>query len=246
MPATPLADRGPLWVILPTYNEYENIGAMVEALGPKLKEGDRILIVDDNSPDGTGDLADEIAAKNGSVEVLHRKAKEGIGPAYIHGFKVALAGGAGLIVQMDADFSHDPDYLPRLIAASGEADLVIGSRYVPGGGITEWGAVRRLLSRGGSLYSRTILQTDIKDMTGGFKCFHRKVLETIPLDQVAASGYSFQVEMTYRVIKAGFTVVEVPITFKERQAGASKMSRAIVAEAAWKVPAMRFGKNRPE
>ncbi len=233
-------------MILPTYNEYENIGAMVEALGPKLKDGDRILIVDDNSPDGTGDLADRIAAKNAAVEVLHRRAKEGLGPAYISGFRVALAGGAALIVQMDADFSHDPDYLPRLIAASEEADLVIGSRYVRGGAITEWGAVRRLLSRGGSLYSRTILGTDVRDMTGGFKCFHRHVLETIPLNEVAASGYSFQVEMTYRVIKAGFKVVEVPITFRERQAGTSKMSRAIVAEAAWKVPAMRFGRNRPE
>ena len=245
MPTPSLADRGPLWVILPTYNEYDNIGAMIEALGPKLSDGDRILVVDDNSPDGTGELADEIAGKNSSVEVLHRQAKEGLGPAYIHGFKVALAGGASLIVQMDADFSHDPDYLPRLLAASEEADLVIGSRYVPGGGITEWGTVRRVLSRGGSLYSRTILGTDIKDMTGGFKCFHRKVLEAIPLDEVAASGYSFQVEMTYRAIHAGFSVIEVPITFRERQAGASKMSRAIVVEAAWKVPAMRFGKNRP-
>ncbi len=248
VPAPTSADRGPLWVILPTYNELGNIGEMVEALGPKLNlaGGDRILIVDDNSPDGTGDLADEIAASNDSVEVLHRPAKEGLGPAYINGFKVALAGGADLIVQMDADFSHDPAYLPRLIASSELADLVIGSRYVPGGGITEWGTVRRLLSRGGSLYSRTILGTDIKDMTGGFKCFHRQVLEAIPFDEVAASGYSFQVEMTYRVIKAGFTVIEVPITFRERQAGTSKMSRAIVAEAAWKVPAMRFGKNRPE
>ena len=147
---------------------------------------------------------------------------------------------------MDADFSHDPAYLPRLIASSEQADLVIGSRYVPGGGITEWGQLRRLLSRGGSLYSRAILGVDVNDMTGGFKCFRRKVLETIPLDEVAASGYSFQVEMTYRVIKAGFTVIEVPITFRERLAGTSKMSSSIVAEAAWKVPAMRFGRNRPE
>jgi dolichol-phosphate mannosyltransferase len=219
---------------------------MVEALEPKLADGDRILIVDDNSPDGTGDLADAIAAGNPRAQVLHRTTKEGLGPAYLAGFKVALAGDADLIIQMDADFSHDPDYLPRLIAASEEADLVIGSRYVPGGGITEWGTVRRILSRGGSLYSRTILGVDVNDMTGGFKCFHRKVLETIPLDEVAASGYSFQVEMTYRVIKAGFSVVEVPITFRERQAGISKMSSGIVAEAAWKVPAMRFGRNKPE
>lgn len=246
MPAPNPATRGPAWVILPTYNEAENIGPMVEALEPKLSDGDRILIVDDNSPDGTGDLADTIAAENPRVQVLHRTAKEGLGPAYLAGFRVALDGGADLIIQMDADFSHDPAYLPRLISSSELADLVIGSRYVPGGGITEWGTVRRLLSRGGSLYSRTILGVDVNDMTGGFKCFHRKVLETIPLDEVAASGYSFQVEMTYRVIKAGFSVVEVPITFRERQAGTSKMSSSIVAEAAWKVPAMRFGRNRPD
>lgn len=246
MPAPSPATRGPAWVILPTYNEAENIGPLVEALEPKLADGDRILIVDDNSPDGTGDLADSITKENPRVQVLHRQAKEGLGPAYLAGFRVALAGDAELIIQMDADFSHDPAYLPRLIASSELADLVIGSRYVPGGGITEWGAVRRLLSRGGSLYSRTILGVDVNDMTGGFKCFHRKVLETIPLDEVAASGYSFQVEMTYLVIKAGFRVVEVPITFRERQAGTSKMSSSIVAEAAWKVPAMRFGRKRPE
>lgn len=246
MPAPSPLSRGPAWVILPTYNEAGNIKPMVEALEPKLADRDRILIVDDNSPDGTGDLADVIAAENDRVQVLHRANKEGLGPAYLAGFRVALAGGAELIIQMDADFSHDPAYLPRLIAGSETADLVIGSRYVPGGGITEWGNVRRLLSRGGSLYSRTILGVDIKDMTGGFKCFRRKVLETIPFDEVAASGYSFQVEMTYRVIKAGFTVIEVPITFRERQAGTSKMSSLIVAEAAWKVPAMRFGRNRPE
>lgn len=241
-----MTDKKRLSVVVACYNEAENIGPMVEALGPKLADADRILIVDDNSPDGTGDLADEIAAGNAAIEVLHRADKEGLGPAYLAGFKVALAGGADLIVQMDADFSHDPAYLPRLFAASELADLVIGSRYVPGGGITEWGRVRRLLSRGGSLYSRTILGVDVSDMTGGFKCFHRQVLETIPLDEVAASGYSFQVEMTYRVIKAGFKVIEVPITFRERQAGTSKMSGPIVIEAAWKVPAMRFGKNRPE
>jgi dolichol-phosphate mannosyltransferase len=213
---------------------------MVEALGPKLTPEDRILIVDDNSPDGTGLIAGRIASENEAVEVVHRSGKQGIGPAYLEGFHLALEGGAELIVQMDADFSHDPAYLPRLLAASEGADLVIGSRYVPGGGITEWGRTRRLLSRGGSLYSRTLLGVPVRDLTGGFKCFRRKVLETIDLDRVAASGYSFQVEITYRVIRAGFEVLEVPITFRERQTGDSKMSGSIVAEAAWRVPAMRF------
>ena len=237
--------RGPAWVILPTYNEADNIAAMVEAVKAKLTESDRILIVDDNSPDGTGRIADELAAGDETVVVLHRALKEGLGPAYLAGFTRALDGGADLIIQMDADFSHDPAYLPRLIAGSELADLVIGSRYVPGGGITEWGQVRRLLSRGGSIYSRTIRGTEVRDMTCGFKCFRRELLETIPFDEAEASGYSFQVEMTYRVIKAGFDVMEVPITFRERQAGTSKMSTSIVAEAAWKVPAMRFGRNRP-
>ncbi len=231
-------------MILPTYNEARNIGSMVEALLPKLTHpGDRILIVDDNSPDGTGHVADQLAAGNSRVEVLHREQKEGLGPAYLDGFRTALDGGADLIVQMDADFSHDPAYLPRLLAASEHADLVIGSRYVPGGGITEWGQIRRLLSKGGSLYSRTILKVPVRDLTGGFKCFRREVLEKIDLDEVAASGYSFQVEMTWRVVRAGFTVLEVPITFRERQEGESKMTTAIVAEAAWRVPAMRFRKK---
>lgn len=236
--------RGAAWVILPTYNEAGNVEKMVDALGPKLThDDDRILIVDDNSPDGTGQIADRIATKNPRVRVLHRKVKEGLGPAYIEGYRVALEGGADLIVQMDADFSHDPAYLPRLLAASELADLVIGSRYVPGGGITEWGQVRRLLSRGGSLYSRTVLRVPVRDMTGGFKCFRRKVLETIDLSQVAASGYSFQVEMTWRVVQAGFSVMEVPITFRERQEGDSKITTAIVAEAAWRVPAMRIRRH---
>jgi len=227
-------------VILPTYNEAGNIERMVEAVGPKLGADDRILIVDDNSPDGTGRIADRLAAADSRIEALHRPAKEGLGPAYIAGFRRALEGGAGLVVQMDADFSHDPAYLPRLIAASALADLVLGSRYVPGGGITEWGAMRRLISRGGSLYSRVLLGVPVRDLTGGFKCFRREVLEEIDLDTVAASGYSFQVEMTYRVLKAGFEVLEVPITFRERQAGNSKMSTSIVIEAAWRVPAIRL------
>ena len=233
--------RGAAWVILPTYNEARNIKEMIKALETKLThQGDRILIVDDNSPDGTGHVADQIASGNRRVEVLHRQKKEGLGPAYLEGFRAALDGGAELIVQMDADFSHDPAYLPRLLAASEVADLVIGSRYVPGGGITEWGQVRRLLSRGGSLYSRTILRVPVRDLTGGFKCFRREVLETIDLDEVAASGYSFQVEMTWRVVRAGFSVMEVPITFRERQQGESKMTTAIVAEAAWRVPVLRL------
>jgi dolichol-phosphate mannosyltransferase len=234
------AVSGPVWVILPTYNEAGNIERMVDAVGSKLSTGDRILIVDDNSPDGTGRIADGLATADPRVEVLHRTSKEGLGPAYIAGFRRALEGGAGLIVQMDADFSHDPAYLPRLIAASNLADLVVGSRYVPGGGITEWGAVRRVISRGGSLYSRVVLGVPVRDLTGGFKCFRREVLEAIDLDTVAASGYSFQVEMTYRVLKAGFDVLEVPITFRERQAGNSKMSTSIVIEAAWRVPAIRL------
>ncbi len=232
-------------MILPTFNEAGNIEPMVEALRPKLGDRDRILIVDDDSPDGTGRIADRLAEADPVVEVLHRSEKQGIGPAYLAGFERALAGGAGLIVQMDADFSHDPAYLPRLLAASELADLVIGSRYVPGGGITEWGRARRLLSLGGSLYARTLLGVPVRDLTGGFKCFRREVLETIDLERVAASGYSFQVEMTYRVLEAGFEVVEVPITFRERQTGDSKMSAAIVAEAAWRVPAMRLGHKRP-
>lgn len=227
-------------MILPTYNEAGNIAAMIKSLEPKLThDDDRILIVDDNSPDGTGLIADDIADRNPRVQVLHRERKEGLGPAYLEGFHAALAGGADLIVQMDADFSHDPAYLPRLLAASELADLVIGSRYVPGGGITEWGQVRRMLSRGGSLYSRAILRVPVRDLTGGFKCFRREVLEKIDLDEVAASGYSFQVEMTWRVARAGFSIMEVPITFRERQKGESKMTTAIVAEAAWRVPAMR-------
>lgn len=234
------ARSGPVWVILPTYEESGNIERMVGAVGTKLSSEDRILIVDDNSPDGTGEIADRLAAADPRVEVLHRPGKEGLGPAYIAGFHRALEGGAALVVQMDADFSHDPAYLPRLIAASAIADLVIGSRYVPGGGITEWGAARRMISRGGSLYSRVVLGAPVRDLTGGFKCFHREVLETVDLDSINASGYSFQVEMTYRVLKAGFEVLEVPITFRERQAGSSKMSTSIMFEAAWRVPAIRL------
>jgi dolichol-phosphate mannosyltransferase len=231
---------GPAWLILPTYNEAPNIEGLVLAARDKLPPERRILIVDDSSPDGTGAIADRIAAEHSDVEVLHRPRKDGLGPAYIAGFHRALGEGAELILEMDADFSHDPAYLPRLLDAARTADLVIGSRYVPGGGVTEWGPLRRVISRGGSAYSRIVLGLEIRDLTGGFKCFRRPVLEAIDLDAVSARGYAFQVEMTYRAIRAGFRVVEVPIVFRERRVGASKMSRAIVAEAIWRVPALRL------
>jgi dolichol-phosphate mannosyltransferase len=229
-----------VWVILPTYNEAENLERIVGAVLEHLPPSRRVLIVDDNSPDGTGEIADRLADGDESVSVLHRERKEGLGPAYLAGFRVALDGGAQRIIEMDADFSHDPSYLPDLIEATERADLAIGSRYVPGGGITEWGPVRRFISRGGSAYARAALGLPIRDLTGGFKCFRRIVLETINLETIEARGYAFQVETTYRAITSGFRVVEVPIVFKDRADGTSKMSKAIVAEAMWRVPAMRF------
>jgi dolichol-phosphate mannosyltransferase len=229
-----------VWVILPTYNEAENLERIVGAVLEQLPASRHVLIVDDNSPDGTGEIADRIAGSNESVSVLHRQRKEGLGPAYLAGFRVALDSDAQRIVEMDADFSHDPAYLPRLIEATDDADLAIGSRYVPGGGVTEWGAVRRFISRGGSAYARAALGLPTRDLTGGFKCFRRAVLEAIDLDTIQARGYAFQVETTYRAIKAGFKVVEVPIVFKDRREGSSKMSNSIIAEAIWRVPAMRF------
>jgi dolichol-phosphate mannosyltransferase len=240
MPQPPPA--GPAWLVLPTYNEAGNIEAFVEAVGDKLPAGAQILIVDDNSPDGTGEIADRLAARHEDVTVLHRPKKEGLGPAYIAGFKLALAEGAGLVLEMDSDFSHDPGYLPRLLEAGGRADLAIGSRYVPGGGVGDWSALRRGISRGGSAYARLVLGVGVRDLTGGFKCFRREVLEAIDLDSIRSRGYAFQVEMTYRTIQRGFTVVEVPIVFRERRAGTSKMDRSIVAEAAWRVPFLRFQK----
>jgi dolichol-phosphate mannosyltransferase len=239
VPAPPPQADG-VWVILPTYNEAENLERIVGAILEHVPERRMVLIVDDNSPDGTGEIADRLAESDQAVSVLHREKKEGLGPAYLAGFRVALDAGAERIIEMDADFSHDPAYLPRLIEATEDADLAIGSRYVPGGGVTEWGAVRRFISRGGSAYARLALGLRIRDLTGGFKCFRRIVLETIDLDSIEARGYAFQVETTYRAIKAGFTVVEVPIVFKDRADGTSKMSKAIVAEAMWRVPAMRF------
>jgi dolichol-phosphate mannosyltransferase len=232
-----------VWVILPTYNEAENLEQLVGAVLERLPAPRRVLIVDDNSPDGTGELADRLAASDESISVLHRERKEGLGPAYLAGFRIALDAGAERIIEMDADFSHDPAYLPGLIEATERADLAIGSRYVPGGGVTEWGALRRLISRGGSAYARLALGLPIRDLTGGFKCFRRIVLESIDLETIEARGYAFQVETTYRAIKAGFRVVEVPIVFKDRADGRSKMTKAIVAEAIWRVPAMRLRRS---
>ena len=228
------------WLVLPTYNEAENIEPFVAAVCAKLPADARILIVDDNSPDGTGRIADRLAAENEGVEVLHRPRKEGLGPAYIAGFRRALAGGAELVLEMDSDFSHDPAYLPRLLEASRHADLVLGSRYVEGGGVSEWGALRRAISRGGSAYARLTLGIGVRDVTGGFKCFRREVLEAIGLDSIEARGYAFQVEMTYRALQRGFQVTEVPIVFRDRRAGVSKMDRSIVLEAVWRVPLLRF------
>jgi dolichol-phosphate mannosyltransferase len=223
-------------VCLPTYNERENLGPMVDALLTRLDEDGTVLVIDDASPDGTGELADRLAQKHDRVTVLHRSAKEGLGPAYLAGFRRALADGAELVLEMDCDFSHDPDDVPRLIAAAADADLVLGSRYVSGGQVENWGAGRRFVSRAGSLYAQVLLVAPIRDLTGGFKCYRREVLERIDLDSVSAHGYAFQIETTYRALRAGFRVVEIPITFSDREAGTSKMSRSIVLEAVWRVP----------
>ena len=229
------------WLILPTYNEAENIERIVRAALPSLAsavDDPHILIVDDGSPDGTGSIADRLASEFAEVEVLHRTAKEGLGRAYLAGFERALGAGADLVLEMDSDFSHDPADLPRLIAA--DADLVLGSRYVPGGGVTDWGLFRRLLSRGGSWYARMVLGVPVRDLTGGFKCFRRATLEGIDYQRMHADGYGFQIELTYRAYKAGFSVKEIPIVFREREHGTSKMTARIAAEAIWKVPARRW------
>jgi dolichol-phosphate mannosyltransferase len=231
-------------VCLPTYNERENLELMVEALGRVLGNDAVVLVIDDDSPDGTGEIADRLAADHAWVHVLHRPRKEGLGPAYLAGFRRALELGADLILEMDCDFSHDPGDVPRLIAAAADADLVIGSRYVPGGGTRNWGLVRRLISRGGSLYAQMLLGVPIRDLTGGFKCYRRAVLETIDLNAIDSKGYAFQIETTYRTIRAGFRVVELPIVFVDRQVGGSKMSKAIVLEAVWKVPLLRISTLR--
>jgi dolichol-phosphate mannosyltransferase len=228
-------------VCLPTFNERENLEPMVEALGGVLDTSrDGVLIIDDGSPDGTGELADQLAARHDWVEVLHRPHKEGLGPAYIAGFRRALADGAELLLEMDCDFSHAPADVARLIDAAGEADLVLGSRYVRGGGTEGWGLARRVISRGGCLYAQIILGVRVRDLTGGFKCFRRETLEAIDLDALSARGYAFQIETTYRVLRAGRRVREIPIRFSERRVGDSKMSRTIVLEAIWKVPVLRW------
>jgi dolichol-phosphate mannosyltransferase len=231
-------------ICLPTYNERENLEPMVRALLERLGPDDRVLVIDDNSPDGTGDLADRLAAEEPRVAVLRRPAKEGLGPAYLAGFRRALDDGAELVLEMDCDFSHDPDDVPRLIAAAADADLVLGSRYVDGGRIENWDAWRRFVSRAGSLYAQVLLQAPVRDLTGGFKCYRREVLERIDLGAVTARGYAFQIETTYRALRAGFRVIEVPITFADREAGSSKMSRSIVLEAIWRVPLLRFQRLR--
>jgi dolichol-phosphate mannosyltransferase len=225
-------------VCLPTYNERENLEPMLRALGDK---DVRVLVIDDNSPDGTGELADRLAAELDYVEVLHRERKEGLGPAYLAGFRQALSGDAELVLEMDCDFSHDPNDVPRLLAAVADgADVALGSRYVPGGGVRNWGLLRRVISAGGSLYARVVLGVQVRDLTGGFKCYRRSVLETIELDSIHSKGYAFQIETTYRAQRAGFEVVEVPITFADREVGGSKMSKRIVVEAIWKVPRLRL------
>jgi dolichol-phosphate mannosyltransferase len=241
---------GKAWLILPTYNEAENIEAIVRAAGAVLAdaapEGFCVLVVDDGSPDGTGEIADRLAGENDWVQVLHRQEKNGIGPAYLAGFRHALEGGAGYVMEMDSDFSHDPTDLARLLAAvHAGADLALGSRYVPGGGVSDWGLLRRLVSEGGSTYARIVLGLHVRDLTGGFKCFRRETLEAIHFDSVRSQGYAFQVELTYRAVRAGFAVVEVPIVFRDRQVGQSKMSWRIAAEAMWLVPRLRYGRQPP-
>jgi dolichol-phosphate mannosyltransferase len=233
------------WLILPTFDEAENIELIVDAalavLHDAVPEGFKILVVDDDSPDGTGRIADRLAAEHAEVEVLHRTERKGLGPAYIAGFTHALSHGAGFVFEMDSDFSHDPKDLPRLLAAvrDGEADLALGSRYVAGGAVLDWGVVRRIISRGGSLYAAVILGLTVRDLTGGFKCFSAEVLQAIDLPTVEAHGYAFQVELTNRTIRAGFRVVEVPITFRDRLRGKSKMSARIAVEAMFLVPRLR-------
>ena len=246
MPSDDTAVR--LVVCLPTYQERENLEPMVRALREVFRDagldGARVVVADDNSPDGTGEVADRLADQFPWLTVLHRERKEGLGPAYVAAFRRALADGADLVVEMDCDFSHDPGDVPRLVAAAREADVVLGSRYVPGGRIENWGPGRRWVSRAGSWYGRAVLGLGVRDLTGGFKCFRRTVLETIDLDALTAQGYTFQIETTFRAVRAGFRVMEIPITFVDREVGGSKMTKRIVAEAMWRVPLLRLGALR--
>ncbi len=229
----------PALVCLPTYDERDNVEPITRAILDATPDVD-VLVIDDNSPDGTGAIADAIAAREPRVHVLHRAGKEGLGKAYLAGFAWALARGYRFVLEMDADFSHNPAYLPAMLELAQGADLVLGSRNVPGGGTVNWGAGRKLLSRGGSLYARTILGLPVRDLTGGFKCFRREVLEAIDLATVQCSGYAFQIELTYRASRKGFRVVEMPIVFEDRRVGQSKMSRRIVLEAIRKVWSIRM------
>jgi dolichol-phosphate mannosyltransferase len=239
-----------VWICLPTYNERENLERMVRALGEEFAAhaiDGTVLVIDDGSPDGTGAIADELADELPWVRVLHRTEKAGLGKAYIAGFGVALDGGADLVMEMDCDFSHDPRDVHRLVAAAtlGDADVVLGSRNVPEGGVRNWPLSRRIISKGGSWYARSILGLPVRDLTGGFKCFRREVLELLDLGQIAAAGYIFQIEVTYRAVQAGFRVREVPIVFTDRVYGESKMTGSIVREAMWRVWGLRFTRPRP-
>ena len=236
----------PVWVILPTYDEAENLESLVHAVLGAVP-GVHVLVVDDSSPDGTGEIADALAAAVDGVEVIHQARKSGLGRAYVSGFGHALRAGAGTVIEMDADFSHDPADLPRLLdCVAGGADLALGSRYVPGGGLIDWGPARLRISRMGCEYARRVLGVDVRDLTGGFKCFRASALEAIDYASVRSQGYAFQVELTYRALRRGLRVEEIPIVFREREHGRSKMSWAIAAEAAWLVPALRFGRRQWE
>ena len=238
------------WIVIPTYNEAENLPSLVAAVRAAMASSGSgvdcsILIVDDSSPDGTGHIADGLAAADGGVHVLHRAEKAGLAGAYIAGFRLALAAGADYVLEMDADFSHDPADLPRLLAAAGAgADVVLGSRYVRGGGVDGWPWHRRLLSRAGGLYARAVLGSSVRDLTGGLKCFRAASLRALDFDTFSAAGYAFQIETTYRAARAGLRIEEVPIVFSERRAGRSKMSLAIAAEAVLRIPGMRLAAGR--
>jgi dolichol-phosphate mannosyltransferase len=232
------------WVVLPTYNEIENLPLIAPAILGQLPEA-TLLVVDDSSPDGTGELANRMALENPRIKVLHRAAKQGLGKAYTDGFKHALAGGAEVLIQMDADWSHDPAYLPNMVATlANSADLVIGSRYVKGGGVPDWGILRRFVSRGGSIFARTVLGLKAHDLTGGFKAWRRPTLAAMPWESLHSGGYVFQIEMTFRAARAGARVVEVPIVFVDRRLGASKMSRSIILEALLVVIRLRWDELR--
>ena len=234
---------GPAWIVLPTYCEADNVERMVEALRAAVPAA-HVLVVDDASPDGTGALADRLAAADPQVAVLHRPAKRGIGPAYVAGFDHALARGAGALVELDCDFSHDPAVVPVLLDALGGADLALGSRYVAAGRVENWAPWRRAASRAACAYARAVLRVPVRDLTGGCKAFRAEALETIGFRSARARGYAFQVELTYRALRAGLRVVELPIVFRERREGASKLSGAVALEAAWRIPALRLQRNR--